>query len=99
MHLGEALVEPYCQGSLLRLPDDRVLFANPTSTRRERLTVRLSTDRCRTWPVTRMLHAGPSAYSDLALGADGVVCCLYERGDTHPYEKITLGRFRPDWLT
>jgi sialidase-1 len=91
--LDDALVEPICQASLLRLPDDRVLFSNPASTRRERMTVRESSDRCRTWSTGLLLHAGPAAYSDLALAADGRVCCLYERGANHPYERITLARF------
>lgn len=90
----EALVEPVCQAGLLSLADGGVLFSNPASVKRENLTVRLSRDGCRTWPVAWMLHAGPAAYSDLALARDGSVCCLYERGSEHPYETITLARFR-----
>ena len=26
-------------------------------------------------------------------------CCLYERGEEHPYEKITFAQFSLDWLT
>jgi sialidase-1 len=89
----DALIEPICQAGLLGLADDRVIFSNPASTQRERLTVRISADRCRTWSAGLVLHAGPSAYSDLALAPDGQVCCLYERGDAHPYERITLARF------
>lgn len=96
--LDETLVEPICQAGLLGLPDDRVLFSNPASTRRERMTVRISADRCRTWSDGLVLHAGPSAYSDLALAPDGQVCCLYERGDAHAYERITLARFPIDRL-
>lgn len=90
----EALVEPVCQAGLLALPDGGVLFSNPASVSRENLTVRLSRDGCRTWPVAWTLHAGPSAYSDLALAPDGAICCLYERGNEHPYETITLARIR-----
>ena len=101
----DTLVEPVCQASLIRLTEarehnrDRILFANPASTERERLTVRLSYDECCTWPVCRMLHAGPSAYSDLAVAPDMMICCLYERGDRHPYETLTLARFNLEWLT
>ena len=94
MRLDDALIEPICQAGLLRLPDDRVLFSNPASTRREQMTVRVSADRCRTWSAGVLLHDGPAAYSDLALAADGRVCCLYERGDAHAYERITLARLR-----
>jgi len=101
----EALVEPVCQASLARFTSaqeqdrNRVLFANPASTQRERMTVRLSYDECRTWPVARALHEGPSAYSDLAIAPDMTICCLYERGAEHPYETVTLARFNLEWLT
>jgi len=99
-----ALVEPVCQASVLRLtppPEgepSRIVFSNPASTKRENLTVRLSPDECRTWPVSRTLHAGPAAYSCLAALADGSVGCLYERGEKGPYEKITFARFNLAWL-
>jgi len=49
--------------------------------------------------VSRLLHAGPSAYSDLAVTADGTICCLYECGAAHPYETLTLAHFNLAWLT
>ncbi len=100
----DVLVEPICQASLVRLSDERtgdrnrVLFANPASTNRERMTVRLSEDECQRWPVAKVLHEGPAAYSDLAVAPDGTICCLYERGDEHPYETLTLARFDLAWL-
>lgn len=94
----ETLIEPVCQGSVLHLPGGPLLFANPASTRRERMTVRLSNDGGRSWPSARLLHRGPAAYSDLAALSDGGVCCLYERGDAHPYETLTLARFSLGWL-
>ena len=98
----ETLREPVCQASLERcaLPDGKwgYLFANPASSKRRRLTVRLSLDQCRTWGVSRLLNDGPSAYSDLAVSPDGTICCLYERGDADAYERITLARFGLDWL-
>jgi len=47
----------------------------------------------------KCLHAGPSAYSDLAIGPDMTIYCLYERGENHPYEKLTLAHFSLEWLT
>ena len=76
-----------------------VLFSNPASTEREQLTVRMSTDDCRTWGVAGVLHAGPSAYSDLAVISEGTICCLYECGADHPYGRLTLARFDLAWLT
>jgi len=95
----ESLVEPICQASLVRYDPQYVLFANPASTAREKLTVRLSADECQSWPVAKVLHAGPAAYSDLAVAPDLTICCLYERGDEHPYERLTLARFDLAWLT
>jgi sialidase-1 len=90
-----ALIEPICQASLLRVPGPKgpLLFANPASTKREKLTVRLSPDDGKTWPHAKLLHAGPAAYSCLAVLPDGTALCLYERGDRRPYETLTLARF------
>ncbi len=52
--------------------------------------MRLSYDEGKTWKASKLLHEGPSAYSDLAVLPQGEIACLYERGETHPYEKITL---------
>lgn len=101
----DALVEPTCQASLVRLTDEynhdrnRVLFANPASTTRERMTIRLSEDESETWSVGKVLHEGPAAYSDLAVTPEGTICCLYERGDEMPYETLALARFDLEWLT
>ena len=99
------LPEPICQASMIRFTDadshdkNRVLFANPASTQRERMTVRLSYDDCQTWNAGKVLHAGPSAYSDLCIASDMSICCLYERGDVNAYETITLAQFDLEWLT
>jgi sialidase-1 len=103
--LDEALIEPVCQASLLRYTTardggkSRVLFANPASTKREKMTVRLSYDDGATWPVAKELHAGPSAYSALAALPDRTIGCLYERGEKSPYERIAFARFSLKWLT
>lgn len=99
------LVEPICQASIRRYAwfeggkRSALLFSNPASSReRARMTVRASFDEGATWPVARVLHAGPSAYSDLATLPDGQIVCLYEAGEEHPYERIVLARFTMGWL-
>jgi sialidase-1 len=100
------LVEPACQASLIGFLDRasadrgrlRLLFANPASGKRERMTVRASSDGGKTWPEAGLLHAGPSAYSCLAVLPDRTVGCLYERGEKSPYERISFARFDLDWL-
>lgn len=63
------------------------------------MTVRLSYDEGKTWPVSKLLHSGPSAYSCLTVLPDKTIGCFYERGEKHPYEKITPARFTIEWLT
>src|SRR5690606_3415382 len=98
------LVEPVCQASLIRHSwptksnKSILLFANPASTKRENLSVKLSQDEGKSWPYSRTLYPGPAAYSSLATLPDGFVLCLYENGTNGPYEKITLARFDIDWL-
>lgn len=91
-----ALPEPTCQASVI---GDRakglLLFANPASKRRERLTVRASADGGATWNAGVVLHEGPAAYSDLAVGEE-YAWCLYECGDDGPYETLRLARFAID---
>jgi sialidase-1 len=98
-----ALPDPQCQGSILRYTDpldggrSRILFANAASpTDRVNGTVRLSYDEGRTWPVSRTVHAGSSAYSCLTVLPDGMIGLLYERDG---YSRITFARFDLAWLT
>ena len=101
--LDSTLVEPICQASMLRYswPEDghsRILFSNPASTERENMTIRLSFDEGRSWPIARTLYAGPSAYSSLSVLPGKDIVCLYERGAAHPYETIVFARFTLGWL-
>lgn len=95
-----ALVEPVCQASILRDPVGKggVFFANPASTKREKLTVRYSADDGQTWAASRELHAGPAAYSCLTVLPDGRIACLYERGEKGAYEVIALAMFPRGWV-
>ncbi len=103
------LWEPICMAGLAAVPSKpgTLLFSNPHRLargegggempagrgKRENLTIQLSRDDGRTWPAKRMLEPGPSAYSDLAVLADGTVLCLYERG-----EDVRVARFNLEWL-
>jgi sialidase-1 len=95
----DALIEPTCQASLLRVEGLRgkgtLLFANPASAKRERLTVRLSTDQGKTWPAARVLYAKSAAYSCLVALPNDQVGCLYERDN---YKEIVFARFGLGWL-
>jgi sialidase-1 len=98
------LIEPVCQGSVLGLSDQkspgasRVLFSNPASVHRENLTIRMSTDQCMSWPLSKTLWLGPAAYSDLVNIHEGLIGCLFECGQKQPYETITFARFTTGWI-
>jgi len=98
--LDETLSEPICQASIQRYrwtdgaKPGVILFSNPASEKgRVNVNVRASFDDAQTWPASRVLHAGPSAYSDLAVLANGQIACLFETGTTSAYESIVLSRF------
>ena len=79
------LFEPICQGFVYAWPTDKPsdpplwMFCNPTAPKRRDLTIRLSHDEGRTWPVARLIQEGASEYSCLTRLPDGQVGCIYER--------------------
>jgi sialidase-1 len=86
----------------------RVLFLNPSLSvsgggiapqeGRKNLTIKMSYDDCKTWPVSKTIHAGKGGYSDMVLGTDGVVMCVFECGEDIYAEDIMLVRFNIEWL-
>jgi sialidase-1 len=98
-----ALIEPVCQASIIiysRNNNNLILFSNPANKKsRIRMTVRLSFDDGRTWPVSRILHEGPAAYSSLAVLENGEIACFYEAGDKNPYESMIFEKFTIESLT
>ena len=93
----DALIEPVCQASILKAPGERggLLFSNPSSFKREKMTVKTSRDDGKTWTESVVLHSGPAAYSCLTVLPNGQCGCLYERGVKQPYEEITFARWNP----
>ena len=106
----EQLWEPVCMASIIAHPSapGTLIFSNPHSLsrdqdgkeipagrgRRENLSIKLSRDDGKTWPTSKTLEPGPSAYSDLAVLPDATILCLYE-GEN----KIVAAPFNLDWLT
>jgi len=87
------LIEPVCEGNLLRYKyegkKDALLFSNPASkTSRIRMTIRVSYDDGKTWAFSKLLYAGPSAYSCMTVLPNGNIGCFYEAGLQRPYEGI-----------
>jgi sialidase-1 len=113
----EGLYEPICMASILAvtLPSGErvVLYSHPDSSQsannlrgrfgiRENITVRLSYDDGKTWPVARSIDPAFSGYSDLAALPDGSLFCIYEggslRGDMFRNSHMSVARFTIDWL-
>lgn len=105
LRFAKALTEPVCQGSILRFTSEkdhdknRILFSNPDGRVREKMTIKMSYDEGRSWPVAKLVHAGPSAYSDLAVLPDMKIGIIYENGAKQYWEKITFARLSLEWLT
>ncbi len=89
------LTDAVCQASVLSLGQEGLLaFANPASTRRENLSIRLSDDEGVHWGLPQTVHRGPSAYSCMALLPDGSIGLLYEAGEGDPYETIRFAKVK-----
>jgi sialidase-1 len=101
--VDEALFEPVCQGMVYVWPARKSsepgywLFSNPGSPKRKDLTIRLSLDEGKTWPIARRLQEGSSEYSCLAQLPDGMLGCTYERWEDKNYQ-IYWARIPLDWL-
>lgn len=108
------LFEIPCMASIVRVSEEkngkgknRIVFVSPDSehlekTPRRNLTAKLSYDEGNTFPVERVLNPGASGYSDLAVGADGTIYCLFETNNSPGKDfkyTLVLQSFNIDWLS
>jgi len=105
----DQLWEPICMAGIVAHPSKpgTLIYSNPHTLnlekdgtevpagrgKRENLSIKLSHDDGKTWPINKTLEPGKSAYSDLAVLPDGTVLCLYERADS-----IACARFNLEWI-
>lgn len=91
----ETLPEPICQASILFSPvNEKLCFLNPADeNNRVKMTLKSSTDSGLSWKTEQVLHAGPSAYSDLTLINRNTLGCLFEAGENSAYEGIVFTTF------
>jgi len=95
----QTLTDPICQGTVVSVndaADDRILFANANSSKRENGTVRLSLDGGKTWPYSRVIEPDSYTYSSLAMLPDGSIGLYYEVEQTNA---LRFATFTLDWLT
>lgn len=92
------LIEPICQASMIRIPSvevsgTRLAFSNPADPKaRKNLTLRISHDDGKTWPLSKVICSGSSIYSSLAVLPGSDIGVLYERDD---YKEIVFERVDP----
>ncbi|MFA5688221.1 MAG: sialidase family protein [Kiritimatiellales bacterium] len=101
-----------CHGGLIRLPfegQDIILFSNLDAEmtggmrNRRNITVWVSFDGAKSWPVKKLIYDGPGAYSCMASGrpgtqTDGLIYMLFEGGAEGVESAIQLVRFNLEWL-
>jgi len=99
------LIEPVCQASTFTIPaaktpDGRewLLFCNPAGKKRENLTIKVSFDGGKSWPLGRLIHAGPTAYSCMTSVDENAIGLLYECGESASYEGIRYAHIPLQWL-
>ncbi|NYJ74320.1 exo-alpha-sialidase [Allobranchiibius huperziae] len=100
-----ALVDPADNGSIIRVAPDaprsdprsrQLLFVNNDDPLlRRNLTVRMSCDSGRTWPISRVVDSGSAEYSTLTRQSNGRFGLLYERNGV---QEVTYTSFGLDWL-
>ncbi len=94
-----------CQASLIRYSRkkdgtsmDRLLFSGPADPdHRLNMTVKLSYDEGKTWPVSKLIKKGPGGYSSLTVFPDGTIGLVYETGIG--FGNLSFARFDLGWLT
>lgn len=112
------ILEPGCMAGVISIPGDGgslrpwLLYSAPYTTERahrdrRNVTIYVSQDDGKTWPIRKQLYDGPSAYSDLAVLPDGKILCFYEKGVEHrhgnkgrpwAYRYLAVAKFDRDWL-
>lgn len=105
--VDRTLVESRCHASLTRYnyptanQPGRILFLNPAlfddqrqHGERHHMTVRLSYDDGKSWPVSKVLWEGSAGYSDMIVLTDGMILCGFEVGRRgFPRDDVMLCRF------
>ena len=107
--VGE-FIHATCHGGMARLTDselgDILFFSNPGTEmgqeksygERHHLTVWASMDEGKTWPIAKVINEGPSAYSCMAVGVDGMIFVAFERGLENARTNTAVARFNLAWL-
>jgi sialidase-1 len=96
----QQLPDPICQASMIMYQPKKgqqiILFSNPNSqSKREKLTIKISSDGAKTWSAGKIIYDGASAYSDLVIQQNNEIGVLFEKDN---YSKIVYTNFSYSWL-
>ena len=97
------LADEQCQASIIEYGSyagkKMYLFSNPGNPwDRVYMTIRASYDDCNTWSNSKLIFAGPSAYSCMTVLPDGNIGLLFEGGKDFRYESMVFVSIHPDEL-
>ena len=103
----EEMCEPACNGDLIRytlrsdgFERDRLLHSIPFDEQtRRRVSLLMSYDEGRTWPVRKTVWDTDAGYSALTVLPDGAIGMLTEVGGWDEGFDIYFTRITPEWLT
>lgn len=90
-----------CDAGLTKITDPEnhktyLLYSKNESTEgRKNLTIRLSEDNGKTWPVSKTVTSSTASYSDLAVLPDNTILVLYETGK---YKPVHCVRINLEWI-
>ena len=83
-YVCKELPDPICEGSMISFKykgKHLVLFSNAASqVKREKLTIHVSKDNGRLWPVSFLVDGGDASYSDIIKIGSKNIGVLYEKG-------------------
>jgi len=77
------LNDPACQASIISYQGKThriLLFSNPATGGRNGMTIKVSADDAKTWPLKKLIYPRSSGYSSLVITDDNYVLCLFEGG-------------------
>ena len=63
------------------------------------MTVFMSYDYAKSWPVQKLIDPGLANYSDLAVLEDKTILLLWAKGTSFVQQKVVCSRFNVEWLT
>jgi BNR/Asp-box repeat. len=98
------LIDPACNASIIRYTStedgfkkNRLLFSNAKSAdKRMNMTVHISYDEGKTWPESKTIYTGGSAYSSMTVLENGDIGLFFEKDD---YTENAFVSFSLKWLT